>query len=380
MIPLVDIKAQYAAIQPELEAAVLAVLRSGQYAMGSEVAAFETEFSSHVGGGEVIGVNSGTSALHLAFLAAGIGPGDEVITTPMTFVATVSAIDYAGATPVFVDIDPKTWTLDPARIEAAITPRTKAIAPVHLHGRMADMDGIMAVARAHGLLVIEDAAQAHGAEHGGRRAGAFGDIACFSFYPGKNLGAVGEAGAAVTSNGEYARKMRALRDWGMEEKYVHLLKGYNYRMENLQGAALRVKLKRLEAWTDARRTAACRYHARLDALGLDRPTNEGTGERHAFHIYASFVPDFASAPEAVRDGILTSLREAGVGAGMHYPIPVHLQPCFRALGYREGAFPIAERFGRTQFSLPLFPEITEEQIDAVCEALAVATGRQGLKR
>ena len=174
--------------------------------------------------------------------------------------------------------------------------------------------------------------------------------------------------------------MRALRDWGMEEKYVHLLKGYNYRMENLQGAALRVKLKRLEAWTDARRTAACRYHARLDALGLDRPTNEGTGERHAFHIYATFVPDFASAPEAMRDGILTSLREAGVGAGMHYPIPVHLQPCFRALGYREGAFPIAERFGRTQFSLPLFPEITEEQIDAVCEALAVATGRQGLKR
>ena len=259
MIPFVDLKAQYARIKTEVNAAIQGVLDSCQFTLGTEVAKFEEEFAAYSGAKRGIGVNTGTSALHLALLAADIGPGDEVITVPFTFVATVSAIYYTGATPVFVDIDPRTFTMDPAALEAAITPRTKAIMPVHLYGQSADMDPILAIARKHELLVIEDACQAHGAEYKGRRAGSMGDMACFSFYPGKNLGAYGEGGMVVTDNAEYARTIRMLRDWGAEKKYQHVLKGYNFRLEGIQGAVLRVKLRHLEAWTEARRAAAARY-------------------------------------------------------------------------------------------------------------------------
>ena len=250
MIPFVDLKAQYLSIKDEIDAAVIDLLESTQFVLGKEVAAFEELFAAYTQTSHVMGVNSGTSALHLALLAAGVGRGDEVITTPFTFVATVSAIDYAGATPVFVDIDPASFTIDPAKIEAVLTPRTKAILPVHLYGQMADMDPIMEIARRHGLAVIEDAAQAHGAEYKGHRAGSIGDMGCFSFYPGKNLGAYGEGGAVTTNKPELARTVRMLRDWGAERKYYHDLKGFNYRMEGIQGAVLKVKMKYIEAWTE----------------------------------------------------------------------------------------------------------------------------------
>src|ERR1700681_3829862 len=263
LIPFLDLKAQYQQIKPEIDAAVMRAIGNAQFVLGPEVAAFEERFASYCNVRHCLAVNSGTSALHLALLAAGIGPGDEVITVSMTFVATTAAILYSGATPVFVDVDPVTWTMNPSLIEAAITPRTKAILPVHLHGLMADVDPIMEIARRHGLVVIEDAAQAHGAEYKGRRAGSIGDLGCFSFYPGKNLGAFGEGGAVVTNVPELARKISLLRDWGQEAKYNHVVAGYNYRMDGIQGAVLNVKMNYIESWTEARRSAAARYDGQL---------------------------------------------------------------------------------------------------------------------
>ena len=361
MIPLIDLKAQYRSIKDELDAAVLGVLASGEYILGREVRAFEEEFAEYCGGGECVAVNSGTSALHLAFLAAGIAPGDEVITTAMTFIATASAIAYSGARPVLVDIDPVTWNIDPSQIEAAIGPHTRAIVPVHLHGRMAEMEPILAIARRHRLLVVEDAAQAHGAELGGRRAGSFGDVACFSFYAGKNLGACGEGGAAVSRNPDFVKRMRLLRDWGAEQKYLHTLRGYNYRMEEIQGAILRVKLRHLEGWTRARIAHAAAYDRRLDAHGVARPAGSRRGERHVYHVYAVRVPR--------RDEVRQAMVDAGIDVGMHYPVPVHLQPTFAELGYRAGAFPAAETFAAETLSVPLFADMTEVQRGAVCAAL-----------
>jgi dTDP-4-amino-4,6-dideoxygalactose transaminase len=268
MIPYVDLKTQYHSIKAEIDAAIAGVLESSQFALGTEVAEFEKEFTAYctnrpIVGLEAIGVNSGTSALHLALLAAGIGPGDEVITTPFTFVATVAAIHYVGATPVYVDIDPESYNLDPGKIESAITARTKAILPVHIFGQPADMGPILDTARARRIIVIEDAAQAHGAEYKGQRAGSLADLACFSFYPGKNLGAYGEAGAVVTANPEYAKTIRLLRSWGESRRYYHDLRGFNYRMEGMQGAILRVKLRHLERWTKARRAHAALYDTLL---------------------------------------------------------------------------------------------------------------------
>lgn len=360
MIPLIDLKAQYRSIKDELDAAVLGVLASGEYILGREVRAFEEEFADYCGGGECVAMNSGASALHLAFLAAGIGSGDEVITTAMSFIATASAIAYSGAKPVLVDIDPATWNIDPSQIEAAIGPRTRAIVPVHLHGRMAEMEPIQAIARRHGLLVVEDAAQAHGAELGGRRAGSFGDIACFSFYAGKNC-ACGEGGAAVSRNPDFVKRMRLLRDWGAEQKYVHTLRGYNYRMEGIQGAILRVKLRHLEDSTRARIAHAAAYDRHLEAQGVARPAGSRAGERHVYHVYAVRVPR--------RDEVRQAMVEAGIGVGMHYPIPVHLQPTFAELGYRAGAFPAAEAFAAETLSVPLFAEMTEAQRGSVCAAL-----------
>jgi dTDP-4-amino-4,6-dideoxygalactose transaminase len=353
MIPFVDLKAQYHSIKPEIDAAIGKVLESSQFILGSEVAAFEEEFARYSGGGAGIAVNSGTSALHLALLAAGIGPGDEVITTPFTFVATVAAIGYTGARPVFVDIDPASYTIDPRGIEQAITPRTKAIMPVHLYGQMADMDPIMEIARRHKLVVIEDAAQAHGAEYKGRRAGSIGDLGCFSFYPGKNLGAYGEGGLVVTGNPEYIRTIRMLRDWGMERKYHHVLKGYNYRMEGMQGAILRVKLRHLEAWTEARRTRAAGYDAALASSGVDLP-RAMPYNRHVYHVYA--------VQTLQREELAAALQAQGIQTGIHYPIPIHRLEAWAELNYPVGSFPVAEAVANRVLSLPIFPELSDEAI------------------
>jgi dTDP-4-amino-4,6-dideoxygalactose transaminase len=360
MIPFVDLKAQYHSIKHEVDAAVTRVLENSSFILGSEVAAFEEEFAAYSGARIGVGVNSGTSALHLALLAAGIGEGDEVITTPFTFVATVAAIGYTGARPVFVDIDAVSYNIDPAKIEAAITPKTKAIMPVHLYGQPADMDPILEIARRRNLLVIEDAAQAHGAEYKGRRVGSMGDMACFSFYPGKNLGAYGEGGMVVTNNADYARTIRTLRDWGAEKKYHHVLKGYNYRLEGIQGAILRVKLKYLDAWTGLRRSRAALYTQAFQGTGIVTPT-EVPNSRHVFHVYAILVSE--------RDRLLEDLKKKDIQAGIHYPFPIHRLAAWKELGYQCGDFPIAERVADEQLSLPMYPELLPEQIERVAAAV-----------
>jgi dTDP-4-amino-4,6-dideoxygalactose transaminase len=361
MVPFVDLKAQYLSIKPEIDSAIQGILDTCQFTLGKEVVAFEEEFAAYSGSSIGCGVNSGTSALHLALLAAGVGPGDEVITVPFTFVATVSAIHYSGAKTVFVDVDPETFTMSPDAIERAITPRTKAIMPVHLYGQPADMDPILAIARKHGLVVIEDAAQAHGAEYKGRRVGSLGDLACFSFYPGKNLGAYGEAGMVVTSNPEFARTIRMLRDWGAEKKYHHVLKGYNYRMEGIQGAVLRVKLRHLESWTEARRTAAKRYDELLSSTPFNMPFVRDD-VRHVFHVYAIRVQKRAE--------LQAWLSSHDIQSGIHYPIPVHLLPAFADLGYRVGDFPNAEGAASEVLSLPMYPELTADNQQRVVSALS----------
>jgi dTDP-4-amino-4,6-dideoxygalactose transaminase len=364
MIPLVDLQAQYRSIKPEIDEAVLRVLDSARFVLGPEVAAFEREFAAYCRTEEAIAVNSGTSALHLALLAAGVGPGDEVITVPFTFVATVSAIVYAGATPVFVDVEPDYLTMDPGAVEGAITPRTKAIIPVDLYGQPADMDPIVSIARRRGLIVIEDAAQAHGAEYHGRRCGSLADIAAFSFYPGKNLGAYGEGGAVTTSNPAYARTIRALRDWGSEKKYEHRLKGFNYRMDGLQGAILRVKLRHLERWTELRRSRAAVYDRLFEGSGVMTPRVR-PDVRHVYHVYTVRTPD--------RDLYAEALKAQGISTGIHYPIPVHLQPAHADLGYRSGSFPHAEQAAAEVLSLPMFPELTDAQVAEIAGAVRAQT-------
>jgi dTDP-4-amino-4,6-dideoxygalactose transaminase len=361
MVPLLDLKAQYQAIKSELDAAVIHVLENAQFILGPEVAAFEKEFAAHVDAREAIGLNSGTSALHLALLAAGVGPGDEVITVPFTFVATAAAIVYTGATPVFVDIDPVTYNIDVTQIEAAITPRTRAILPVHLFGQPADMDPIMEIARRHGIVVIEDAAQSHGAEYKGRRAGSIGDMACFSFYPAKNLGACGEGGAVTTNNPEYAKKIRILRDWGSEKKYVHDVKGYNYRLEGIQGAILRVKLRHLEDWTNLRRAHADRYAQLLAGCPIQLP-HAASYARHVYHVY--------TIRAANRDRLRDELLKRDIHSGIHYPIPIHLQPAYADLNYGPGSFPVAEQACTEVLALPIYPELTGAQLCEVADAVS----------
>jgi dTDP-4-amino-4,6-dideoxygalactose transaminase len=361
-VPFLDLKAQYHSIKEEVQVAMSGVLESSQFVLGEEVGAFEREFSAYCGGVKHgIGVNSGTSALHLALLAAGIGQGDEVITVPFTFIATVSAVDYTGARPVFVDVDPKSRTMDPNQVEAAITSRTKAILPVHIHGQPADMDPILEIARRRNLLVIEDAAQAHGAEYKGRRCGSLGDMACFSFYPGKNLGAYGESGIVLTNNDQYARKIRMLRDWGQEKKYQHALKGFNYRMEGLQGAVLRVKLRHLEAWTEARRAHAREYAEALAECDVSIP-GEMPGTRHVYHVYGIRV--------AQRDEVQQALHQQGIQTAIHYPVPVHLQPAFAELRYKTGNFPHSEAIAAEELSLPMYAELASDAILRVTEAMS----------
>ena len=369
MIPFIDLKAQYQSIKEEVDAAIARVMESSQFVLGNEVAAFEEHFATYCGARYGVALNSGTSALHLALLAADIGHGDEVITVPFTFVATVAAICYTGGRPVFVDIEPRSYTMDVNRLENAITERTKAILPVHLYGQPADMDPILEIARHHGLSVIEDAAQAHGAEYKGHRVGGIGDLGCFSFYPGKNLGAYGEGGMVVTDNPEYARTIRMLRDWGQEHKHHHVLKGYNYRMDGIQGAILRVKLRHLEAWTEARRRHTARYGELLAGSAVQTPTVMPYA-RHVYHIYAVRVPK--------RDALQLALHRREIQTGIHYPDPVHLLQAYTDLGFQPGDFPCSEQAAKEVLSLPMFPELSHTQVEtvsaAVRESISIQSG------
>jgi dTDP-4-amino-4,6-dideoxygalactose transaminase len=360
MIPLVDLKAQYASIKTEIDSAVSEVLESCQFILGPRVEDFETSFADYCQARFAFGVNSGTSAIHLALLAAGVGPGDEVITVSYTFVATVAAILYTGAKPVFVDIDPLTCNIDPAKIEAAITPRTKVIMPVHLYGTCADMDPILDVARRHNVLVVEDAAQAQGAEYKGRRAGSMGALACFSFYPGKNLGAYGEAGAVVTNDEKYVDVIKQLRDQGQSAKYLHDRVGYNYRMEAIQGAVLGVKLKHLDAWTDARRKLAEVYRQALSDSRI-RLLAEPADCKSVYHIFPLFSRE--------RDELREHLHANGISTGVHYPIPVHLQRGFSNLGFGEGDLPLTEQVCREVLSLPMYAELEHAAASKIAESV-----------
>ena len=366
-VPYLDLKTQYQSIRREIDEAITRVLDNCEFVLGSEVAAFENEFASYCGAAECIALNSGTSALHLALLGAGVGPGDEIITVPFTFVASVAAVVYAGARPVLADIDPRSFTIDPAAIEGLITPRTRAILPVHLYGHPADMDPILEVARRYGLLVIEDAAQAHGAKYKGRSIGSIADLTCFSFYPTKNLGAYGEGGAVTTNNAEYARTIRMLRDWGQDHKYHHVLRGYNYRMEGLQGAILRVKLRHLEHWTEARRGIAAKYNHLLADSEVERPS-EMPWARHVYHAYTLRTND--------RDVLQATLDEKGIQTGIHYPLPVHRQPAYADLVHTPLGLPQSEKAAAEVLSLPIYPEMTDDQIQRVTQALtSLATAR-----
>jgi dTDP-4-amino-4,6-dideoxygalactose transaminase len=362
MIPFVDLQAQYRRLKPEIDDAVLRVLDSAQFILGPAVSSFEESFANYSQVSHAVGVNTGTSALHLALLAAGVGPGDEVITVPYTFVATVAAIEYVGATPVFVDVEPEYWTMDPKQLESALTPRTKAIIPVHLYGQPADMDPILDFASAHGLVVIEDACQAHGAEYKGRRCGSMGLLGCFSFYPGKNLGAYGEGGAVVTNDRALAERLRLLRSWGEAKRYEHTYRGFNYRMDGIQGAILGVKLRYLEEWIEARQRNAEMYKSLLRDIAVRLPAQR-EGVRHVYHLFVVRLRD--------RDAWREKLAANGVQTGVHYPNPIHLQPAYRDLGYSPGDFPVSERAGQEVLSLPMFPELTSDQIGTIAETLRV---------
>jgi dTDP-4-amino-4,6-dideoxygalactose transaminase len=366
-IPLVDLKAQYRAIQPDIDAAIARVIANTSFIGGEEVRAFERAFAAFQGTAHCVGVASGTAAIYLALEALGIGAGDEVITTAHTFIATVEPIEQIGAVPVFVDIDPATFNLDPARIKAAITPRTRALMPVHLYGRMAPMDAILAIARRHNLAVIEDAAQAHGAVYQGRRAGEWGDIACFSFYPGKNLGAYGDAGAICTNDEALADRIAKLRDHGRTSKYAHDVIGYGERLDALQAAILGAKLPHLAAWTARRQAIAAQYDALLaDMPGVCPPAAPPAGE-HVYHIYCIAV-------SGDRDAVLAGMKARGVEAGIHYPIPLHLQAALAHHGGQPGDLPHTERVAASILSLPIYPEMSSGDLETVIDALREAVG------
>ena len=360
-VPFLDLTTQFAGLRDDLLARLAAVCETGRFILGPEVEEFERAFAAYCEAEYCVGLNSGTSALHLALRCLGIGPGDEVITTPMTFVATAWAISYVGAKPVFVDIDPATRTLAPELLPAALTRRTRAILPVHLHGQPADLDPIRRFASENSLHVVEDCAQAHGARYRGRRVGGLGEIGCFSFYPGKNLGAYGEAGGLVTNDAAIADQARTLRDHAQRERYRHEGIGYNYRMDALQGAVLGVKLPHLDEWNERRRRHALHYYQRLQAVpDIGLPVVR-TDRESVHHLFVIEVEE--------RDGLARRLAAHGVQTGLHYPIPVHLQPAYRDLGLGEGSFPVAERFARRCLSLPMFPGLTTDRIDYVCDLI-----------
>jgi len=367
MIPILDLGAQYRELKTEIDAAIARVLESSQFILGRETEAFEEEFAAYCDVEYAIGVNSGTSALHLALLAAGVSAGDEVITVPFTFFATVATIEYAGAKPVYVDIDPRTFNMDVRQIEAAVTERTRAILPVHLYGQPADMNPILDLARRHNLIVIEDVAQAHGAEYRGRRAGSIGDIGCFSFYPTKNLGAAGEGGMVTTSNPEFARKIQKLRNWGEERRYYPVMKGYNYRLQAIQAAILRVKLAKIEQWTEARRANAAAYDHLLEDVDVVTP-GLIDDVRHVYCLYTIQAED--------RDRLQEELGKAGIQTAVHYPLPVHLMPAYTDERYKADDFPVAEACARSVLSLPVHERLTAEQVEQVANEISARVGKR----
>jgi dTDP-4-amino-4,6-dideoxygalactose transaminase len=369
-VPFLDLKAHHAPMIDEFGGAIREVIESSAFAGGPFVERFEEEFAAYCGSRYAIGVGNGTDALWLTLLALGIGEGDEVITVPNTFIATVEAITYCKARPVFVDVDETTFTMDAAELEKSLTARTKAIIPVHLFGQPANMDPILKFARAHGLFVIEDAAQAHGAEYKGRKAGTIGDAGCFSFYPGKNLGAVGEAGAVVTNNPELRDKIQNLRDHGQTRKYCHTLMGWNCRMDGIQAAVLSVKLRHLDKANLLRREHASQYNQAFAGVDDVATPFEANYARHVYHVYAIRIQQ--------RDEVRRLLEENGIGCGVHYPIPIHLQEACRRLGYMQGAFPVAENLADEFLSLPMFPELTEDQIEYVVRCVSEAVGVEAL--
>ncbi len=355
-VPYLDLAAQIRGIRQELDAALARALDNCSFCLGPDVARFEKDFAAYCDVKHALGFNSGTSALHVAMRLHDIGPGDEVITTPFTFIATSWAISYCGARPVYVDIDDATFNLDPKLIEAAITPRTKAVLPVHLYGQPFDVDAIAAICQKHNLPFVEDAAQAHGAKYKGKTVGGFGSSACFSFYPAKNLGACGEGGALVTNDPALAARAKSLREHGSTVRYHHDEVGYNYRLEGFQGAVLGVKLKYLAQWTNERRRVAMRYHELLANTPLRLPL-EAPGVESAWHLYVVRHPQ--------RDALKAHLDANGIGNAIHYPMPLHLQKAYANLGYKPGDFPVAEKASRECLALPMFPELTDAQIQRV---------------
>ena len=365
-IPLVDLKAQYASIADEIDPAVRRVFENGDFVLGEDVTAFEHEFAAYCEVEHVVGVDSGISALELAMRALDIGLGDEVITPANSFIASSSAISFTGATPVWVDVDPTTHNIDIRAVRRAVTSRTKAIMAVHLFGQPADMDPLLEIARDHQLAVIEDAAQAHGARYKGRRVGSLGDVAAFSFYPGKNLGAYGDAGAIATNRDDLAARVRTMGNYGQRQKYDHTTLAWNRRLDTLQAAVLRVKLRHLDTWSDARRRHASRYHELLTAAGVDRPGLIPAAE-HVYHLYV--------VESDRRDELRQFLQDRGIEASMHYPIPIHLQAAYAGRGFRRGAFPVTERLAERVISLPMFPELRDDQLVRVTDAIAEFNGR-----
>jgi dTDP-4-amino-4,6-dideoxygalactose transaminase len=359
-VPYFDLKQQTQSIRAELDRAIAEQLDRGSFCLGPAVEAFEKDFAAYTGSKFALGFNSGTSALHVACCLLDLKPGDEVITTPYTFIATSWAIVYCGARPVYVDIDPATMNLDPEKVEAAITPRTKAVMPVHLYGHPCDIDPLADICRKHGLTLVEDAAQAHGARYKGRPVGTTCAMAGYSFYPGKNLGACGEGGALVTNDPELYRRARALREHGSYERYSHEEIGFNYRMEGIQGATLGVKLKKLPEWTARRRQLAHRYHELLRDTPLTLPL-EAKDCESVYHLYVVRHPR--------RNALRDYLASNGVGTAMHYPLPLHLQKCFAHFGYKSGDFPVSEQAASECLSLPIYPELTDEQQDYVAEQI-----------
>lgn len=355
-VPFVDLALLHRDITEELEEVFLRVLQNSSFVLGPEVEQFEEDFAAYCGTKYCIAMNSGTAALHLTLASLGVGPGDEVITVPHTFIATAEAISAVGATPVFVDIDAQSFCMDPTLLEAAITKRTRAIIPVHLYGQMADMDPILAIAAGYGIPVIEDACQAHGAEYKSRKAGSLGLAGCFSFYPGKNLGACGEGGAVTTDDAELTQKLRMWRDHGSKKKYEHQFAGLNMRMDGLQGGILAVKLKYLDRWNDQRRETARQYAEALRGMQVTPPVEMPYG-RHVYHLYVVQSDD--------RDILRQQLADSGIDSGLHYPKPLHLQDAYRSLGYQQGDFPVTERAKDRILSLPIYPHMAADVVDRV---------------
>jgi dTDP-4-amino-4,6-dideoxygalactose transaminase len=378
-IPFLDLKTQFREIEHEVLPMVKEAMENAAFIGGPQVSGFETEFAAFCDSKYGVGVNSGTDALRFALMAAGVGPGDEVITVPHTFIATTEAISQVGAKPVFVDIDPKTYNMDPNKLgdylnkhskafgsglqppASGLQPRPKAVIPVHLYGQPANMDPILEIAKKKNLVVIEDACQAHGSLYKGKKAGSMGMVGCFSFYPGKNLGAYGEGGAVVTQSEDIANKIRMIRDHGQAKKYYHDMEGYNGRLDAIQAGVLRIKLRRLASWNESRRRNAQYYNELLSPIKGVTVPKEADGCRHVYHLYVILVDD--------RDGLQKYLNDKGVGTGLHYPVPLHLQKAYAYQGYKEGEFPVTESVAKRLLSLPMFPELTKAQIEYVADCI-----------